>query len=297
MTQTILLTGSQGFTGEYIAAELGKNGYNVVGLVQTNAIDNEIACDLGDKIALIDVVSQLRPDGVIHLAALSFVGHENEAELYAVNTVGTTNLLEALYQAKLKYKKIVIASSANVYGNPTVEMVTEDTHTAPVNHYAASKLAMEYMVKTYYSKLPIIITRPFNYTGIGQDAMFLIPKIVNHFRDKKKEIELGNMDVARDFSDVRDIARAYLMLYESEVQSEIVNLSSGKTYELKDIISLMADISGYEINIKVNPDFVRGNEIKKLIGNNKKLVELTGYSPAYSFEETLRYMYQSEPRY
>ena len=100
-----------------------------------------------------------------------------------------------------------MASSANVYGNSTLEVLEETAVTQPANGYAVSKLAMEYVAKTYMARLGIVITRPFNYTGVGQEPRYLIPKIVNHFQDRALHIELGNIDVARDFSDVRDIAR------------------------------------------------------------------------------------------
>ena len=291
MNKRILLTGSRGFTGEYISAELESKGYDVIGLVQSNSINKEVVCDLTDKAALIDIVNEVKPDGAIHLAALSFVGHEDESAFYAVNTVGTTNFLEALYRCGRNYQKVIVASSANIYGNPSVKVITEETEPGPVNHYAASKLAMEYMVKTYFHKLPIVMTRPFNYTGIGQDPKFLIPKIVNHYRENKKTIELGNLDVARDFSDVRDIARAYVGLYESDVASDVFNLSSGKVYQLKEIIELMNEIAGYEIEVKVNPAFVRDNEIKVLCGNNDKLKAAIGHQDKYSLKDSLHDMF------
>ena len=122
------------------------------------------------------------------------------------------------------------------------------------------------MAKLWFAKLPIIITRPFNYTGIGQAGNFLIPKIVNHFRENKKQIELGNINVSRDFSDVRDIAKSYVDLLESDVCSEVFNLCSGNVHSLSSIITKMEKIAGYSIDVQVNPDFVRENEIKILGG-------------------------------
>ncbi len=118
------------------------------------------------------MLQEARPDYVIHLAALSYVARNDSTGFYAVNTVGTTNLLEAIVTAKLNLRRVVIASSANVYGNATVEPITEATPPAPVNHYAASKLAMEVMVRTYADRFPIVLTRPFNYTGVGQTETF-----------------------------------------------------------------------------------------------------------------------------
>jgi nucleoside-diphosphate-sugar epimerase len=150
---------------------------------------------------------------------------------------------------------------------------------------------MECLVKTWFERLPIIITRPFNYTGVGQHPNFLVPKIVAHFCQHKSLIELGNLDVARDFSDVRDIATAYLKLFEIPHTSEIVNLCSGQVTALADIIQAMNAIAGYDIAVQVNPAFVRSNEIKILGGDNRKLKNLTDFVPTIPLTQTLQAMY------
>lgn len=290
--KTVLVTGGNGFTGRYVIDALKERNYQVVSLVHGRQAQGEY-CDLADKKNLEDIFSRYRPDAIIHLAALSFVAHDDPSVFYSVNVIGTTNLLEAVEKSEIKPSKIIIASSANIYGNPKADVVSETEFPCPVNHYAASKLAMEYMVRTWFDRLPIIITRPFNYTGIGQDDKFLIPKIVSHFKQGKKEIELGNLDIARDFSDVRDVAMIYRELLESDLNSEIVNISKGEVVSLDQVIKIMEDIAGYKIDVRVNPDFVRKNEIKVLMGDNSKLVKLTGYSPRFSFRDTLQAMYSS----
>jgi nucleoside-diphosphate-sugar epimerase len=112
--------------------------------------------------------------------------------VYDINFFGTLNILDALVELGQRPAKIVLASSANVYGNPPVEVIDESVCPMPVNHYAISKLAMEFMARTYFDRLNILITRPFNYTGVGQGDNFLIPKIVRHYQEGKTEIELGN---------------------------------------------------------------------------------------------------------
>jgi nucleoside-diphosphate-sugar epimerase len=123
----------------------------------------------------------------------------------------------------------------------------------------------------------------------------LVPKIVSHFKEKKSVIELGNIDVYRDFSDVRDIAQAYVSLYQSSVHSETFNLCSGRIYALRDIIAMMEDIAGYRIEVKVNPEFVRANEIERLGGDNSKIVSQVGFNAKYSLAETLNEMYRTQP--
>lgn len=283
----ILITGHDGFTGGYVAEAFKKAGHEVVGLTLLETGPGQIACDLTNKDEVGRVIDEIRPDGVIHLAAISFVGEKDPTAFYEVNVIGTINLIEALVAAQVQLKKLIIASSANIYGNPQVEIVSEDTPPAPVNHYATSKLAMEFMVKNWFDQLPIIITRPFNYTGPGQADHFLVPKIVKHYQNSKKVIELGNLDVWRDFSDVRDVAEAYRRLFDSDAYSETVNLSSGSVYSIDNIISMMNRLAGYDIQVRVNPEFVRSNEIRILRGDNTKLRNMTAYRPAISFEQTL----------
>ncbi len=291
--KTILITGSRGFTGRYVAQQFQQAGYRVVGMVRQQPQADEVACDLTDKAAVQKTLAQLKPDGIIHLAAMSFVAHGDDCAFYHINTVATLNLLEAVAALGLTPQKIILASSANIYGNTALAKISEQTAVNPANHYAASKVAMECLVKNWFERLPIIITRPFNYTGIGQDKKFLVPKIVTHFCERKSLIELGNLDVARDFSDVRDIASAYLKLFEIPHTSEIVNLCSGHVTALEQIVRSMNEIAGYTIDVRVNPDFVRANEIKVLGGDNSKLHALTGFVPAIPLTETLQAMYFS----
>lgn len=227
----------------------------------------------------------------MHLAAISFVAHGDADEIYHTNIVGTRNLLEALAEADVKPRSVVLASSANVYGSAAVEPITEDTPPAPANDYAVSKLAMEQMARLWMDRLPITLVRPFNYTGVGQSENFLIPKIVQHFRRGDKVIELGNTDVARDFSDVRDVARAYAAIVDKAPAGETVNICSGTAHTLGEVLDMMAKIAGYTIEVRVNPAFVRGNEVNRLVGSNARLRGLTGFAPVIPLEETLRWMY------
>jgi nucleoside-diphosphate-sugar epimerase len=150
---------------------------------------------------------------------------------------------------------------------------------------------MEQMAKNYFDKLNIIITRPFNYTGVGQEEYFLIPKIVKHFKESKKVIELGNLDVIREFNDIEFVCEAYKRLLESDAKSKIVNIASNRGIKLLDVISMMQDIAGYEIDIKINPAFVRKNEIKKLTGDPKKLFSLIGKIEQKDFKDSLKEMF------
>ncbi|MCX7182615.1 MAG: GDP-mannose 4,6-dehydratase [Nitrosospira sp.] len=276
----ILVTGADGFTGRHFAVEAASSGHDVIAL----------KANLNDIASLNQEVLSIAPDAVLHLAAISFVGHGNDEEFYRVNVIGTMNLLNALVQPGLKKARVLVASSANVYGTPDVELIDESVSPAPINHYAASKLAMEFMVKTFFNKLPIIITRPFNYTGVGQHESFLIPKIVEHFRQRSPFIELGNLDVWREFSDVRAVAQAYRLLIEDSSVDLTVNVCTGHTHSLREVLTMTEEISGHKIEVRVNPAFMRENEVKSLRGDATRLRSLIGEWDSPLLKETLRWM-------
>lgn len=292
-----LLTGCHGFTGRYVAAELAAGGYEVIGLAHDDEPPRPglLQVNLLDRDAVRDAVAEARADVVVHLAAISFVAYGDVDATYRTNIVGTRNLLEALAGSGHKPRSVVLASSANVYGNAAVDPIDEDTLPAPANDYAVSKLAMEYMARLWLERLPITLVRPFNYTGVGQSESFLIPKIVAHFRRNASAIELGNTDVARDFSDVRDVARAYAAVVAKAPAGMVVNLCSGVAHSLDAVLAMMAMIAGYPIEVRVSPAFVRANEVKRLAGSNARLRALTGFTPSIPFEETLRWMYARNP--
>ncbi len=289
-----LITGLSGFTGKYLAVELRAAGYSVAGLVfgePGNCSEQTYACDLCDIKALSAVIETVKPDVVVHLAGISFVAHGNVDEIYRTNVVGTRNLLQAIHDVGHLPRIVLLASSANVYGNAAVEVIDELVPPAPANDYAVSKLAMEYMARLWFDRLPITIVRPFNYTGVGQSEAFLLPKIVNHFRRRAHEIELGNLDVFRDFSDVRFVAQCYRALLESEGQGQIFNICSGVGTSLQEVLHMMHDISGYSPEVRVNPAFVRVDDVRRLLGSRFKLEQVIGRVAAIPLEDTLRWMY------
>ena len=279
----ILLTGASGFTGRHFQVQATQEGHEVVPMV----------ADLTDAAAVQQAVQAAgQVDAVVHLAAISFVGHANDAEFYAVNTVGTTHLLAALagLPAAERPGKVLVASSANVYGNCPHSPIAETQPPAPVNHYAASKLAMEHMTMTFLDRLPIVITRPFNYTGPGQAKSFLIPKLVDHFVRKAPAIELGNLHVEREFNDVRMVTDAYLRLLAKGVAGEIYNVCSGMTYSLTEVIEIIRRLTGHSIEVTVNPAFVRANEVHRLCGDPSKLLRNIRSGFQGSLEESLSSM-------
>lgn len=290
-----LLTGYRGFTGRYVALELEAAGYEVIGLVHDGepAAPDVVRANLLDRSAVRNAVELVRADAVVHLAAISFVAHGDVDEIYRVNIVGARNLLDALASASHAPRIVVLASSANIYGNAQDDPITEDTPPAPANDYAVSKQAMEQVARLWMDRLPIAITRPFNYTGVGQSEQFLIPKIVAHFRRGAREIELGNTQVWRDFSDVRDVARAYAAIVDKKPFGQTFNICSGVAHSLAEVLDMMAEIAGYRIEVKVNPAFVRANEVIRLVGSNARLHSCIDPAAMLSLRKTLEWMFAS----
>jgi nucleoside-diphosphate-sugar epimerase len=290
-----LITGLHGFTGHYLERELEDAGYRVFGTAMPGKPTGPdvFGVDLCDRAALPAMVDQVQPDVVAHLAGVAFVAHSNAELIYRVNVVAARNLLEALAGAQHKASAVLLVSSANIYGNASAGVIDESVAPAPANDYAVSKLAMEYMARLWMDQLPIVITRPFNYTGRGQADNFLLPKIVSHFRQGARRIELGNLGIARDFSDVRMVAASYRRLLAASPAGEAFNVCSGRAYSLADVLGIMSRIAGYQIEVAVNPAFVRANEVQTLVGSNAKLTHAIGPVTSVPLAETLRWMYEA----
>lgn len=276
----LLLTGASGFTGQHFTKAAQQAGYEVLPL----------SADLTDAKAVAAETAAAAPDFVVHLAAISAVTHTDEEALYRVNLFGTLNLLEALVTLHHPPKRILLASSANVYGNADKSPIDESSCPAPVSHYAMSKLAMEFMSARFADRLSLLIVRPFNYTGVGHDVRFVIPKLVEHFVRRAETIELGNLDVEREFNDVRTVCEAYLRLLQLGQPGQTYNVCSGQPVSLKSVIDALRRNTGHDLQVNVNPDFIRANEVYRLCGNPSKLEACIGQLQHPPLEDTLRWM-------
>lgn len=287
----VLITGSSGFTGKYLTLKLKTQGFEVFGLTTNGSVLGS-SIDLRQYSQVYSFIKKLRPEFVVHLAAISYVAHGDSNEIFEVNVQGTENLLKALSQHRESLQKIIIASSANVYGNVDIDGVgiSELVPPCPVNDYARSKLLMEHLVQENFSDIPFLITRPFNYTGVGQSGRFLVPKIVEAFKYRKERLVLGNLDVYRDFSDVRDVTDSYVNLLLSPCCHSIVNICSGRLYSIKDIIQLCTDLSGHCPEVLSDDSIKRKNELKILLGDNTKLKQILGRSFSIKLDQTLQWM-------
>lgn len=275
----VALTGMSGFTGRFVADALNAAGAECV----------PIAVELSDSEAIEAAVAEAPFDRLIHLAALAFVGMADWQGFYRVNQLGTFHLLNAVAKVRPGIR-CIIASSAQVYGPSAEGLVAEDAPTNPANHYAVSKLAMEQGAQLWGDRLEIVVTRPFNYTGVKQQTQYLVPKIVDHFRRRADVIELGNTWVKRDFGDVRAVAEAYAGLALAENTPALLNIASGQLSSIDDILHILTQLSGHTLEVRVNPAFVRNNDVPVLGGNADRLrAALPGWKPR-ALEETLSWM-------
>lgn len=279
----ILVTGAEGFTGKHFTQEAIKSGHTIF----------KLKSDLLNFTDLQKEIEQLSFDFVVHLAAISFIPHSDSSEIYKVNVLGTINLLDAILKPEKPIKRILLASSASVYGNNTNLLIDESQPALPINHYACSKLSMEYMALTYSNKLPIFITRPFNYIGPGQNKLFVVSKIVSHFKNRAESIVLGNLNVEREFNDVRFVCQSYLNLLQTAKVGEIYNICSGQSYNLNYILSSLENMTGYKIHVDQDKSYFRTNEIKMLRGDPGKLKSCTGLNNEFSILDSLKWIFDT----
>lgn len=282
--QRVLITGMAGFTGRYLASELAAHGWQVHGLPPQ--------VDVCDADALSVAIQDIQPQAVVHLAAIASVAHGDVEALYRVNLLGTRHLLQALAALAQPPHHVLLASSANVYGNSRGGTLDENTPPQPANDYAVSKLAMEHMAWLWRERLPLTVVRPFNYTGRGQSEHFLLAKIAGHVRRRALSLELGNLDVARDFSDVRAVVQAYRRLLACEgAIGQTVNVCSGQAHTLREVLHMAQTLGGHAPQVRINPALVRANEVRSLCGNAARLRGLIGNDwRVPPLQETLQWM-------
>ena len=281
-SRKVWLIGADSFTGVHLIPKLKSANYTV----------DILEVVITDAQQVKEAVLKLQPDYIINLAAISFVPDGEDESIYAVNTFGPQSILKACSKALKAPKNIILASSANIYGIQEKEQVDEDCTPNPINHYGCSKWSMEQIAQTYSEQLNITITRPFNYTGIGQASKFLVPKIIEHFKHKAPILKLGNIEVSRDFSDVRWISEAYTNLLSIPTKGITrINLCSGKLTSIREIIEALQKITGHQIDIETDLDLVRKVDIQSQYGKNKKLFNVVpNLSPTIELSETLKWM-------
>lgn len=306
MKKKILITGAGGFVGPYLIKELQKNQDNdIYGLVYSASSDlnnllpsdHIIPGDLTDPSFANQTTQSVGPDYIYHLAALSVVHNSVDQALRVMqaNTAISYNVFESA-RLNAPHARVLAVCSANVYG--AVEQsnlpIKETAPFRPLNPYAVSKITQEMLALEYHlaNQLDVVIVRPFNHTGPGQTTDFVIPALASQFvqimrGQKEPVIEIGNTKTLRDFTDVRDIARAYVLSAERGVAGEVYNIGSGQVVTVKQIIELMEEITQVKVSIKEATSKVRASDVLVLQSDSSKFSALTSWEPSISLKTTL----------
>ncbi|MDU4250154.1 GDP-mannose 4,6-dehydratase [Pseudomonas sp.] len=288
MNKRLLVTGLSGFVGTQLRASLGSQWQ----LMELPRLD---LCEPG---AFDEYLRGEAPDAVIHLAGQTFVpqAFRDPAGTLQVNLIGTLNLLESLKRCGFSGAFLYV-SSGDVYGQVSEEQlpITELQLPRPRNPYGVSKLSAELLCQQWSFAEPwrMMVARPFNHVGMGQKADFVIPAVARQLARIRHGlqdacIEVGDIDVTRDFLDVRDVLSAYFALLEKGRSGEVYNVCSGQEYRLRDLIDQMAVLAGVDLQIRQDPQKLRKAEQRRVRGSNAKLQRETGWRPAHGMEQILQ---------
>lgn len=283
------VTGARGFVGTWLVSHLQDQGDEVV------AVDREIDVAHGGELSA--ALADAAPDAVFHLAALTHVGRSwsDPEEVFQVNALGTLHLLEAARACRPTPPRVLLVSSAEVYGALSEEALpaTEETALAPVSPYAASKVAAEFLgVQAHLAHgLRVIRVRPFNHIGPGQGPGFVVPslasRIVEARRSHRHTLPVGNLDARRDLTDVRDVVRAYRLLVERGTPGEVYNVCSGRAVSITELAHRMLELAGADLELVLDPELVRPVDVPVVCGDPTKLRTATGWMPSFGLDQTL----------
>ncbi|NOK05459.1 MULTISPECIES: GDP-mannose 4,6-dehydratase [Myxococcus] len=295
----ILVTGADGFVGRHLCALLRAAGDDVVEAhgprgegINSNALHFDVANEASVKAA----VAETKPEGIIHLAGFSSVAksHHNPSRVFAVNTMGVVHLLTAVRESVPK-ARVVLVGSGEVYGPvPEGTRATEDTPAVPLSPYAASKSAAELAAVQFHRSygLEVVMARPFNHLGAGQDPTFVVPSFAAQIRaiglgTVDPVLRTGNLDAVRDFSHVRDVVEAYRLLLDKGEPGQAYNIGSGEGRTIRSLLEEMLSLAGINARIELDPARLRPSDIPSLVGAPDKLKAL-GWAPKLTVADALR---------
>ncbi len=292
----VLITGVSGFVGQYLESELHANNYEVVGVGKTPR-KNIVVCDVLNRERLLSVIKDINPDAVVHLAGQTRVhdSWNNPAKTMQLNTLSSINVLDAVSYLNKEVRLLFIGSSEQ-YGMISAEnkFVDENIPTKPVNPYGISKQAQEDLILSLAHKrnMDVVLTRSFNHIGPGQKIGMVIPDFASSIVKIEKHIQepiirVGNLNLKRDFTDVRDVVKAYLLLIKYGHSGEIYNVGNGKSYLIRSLLDYMIELSEMEITIEIDVNKFRPIDIPELICNNKKIYEHCNWLPKIDIKKTL----------
>jgi GDP-4-dehydro-6-deoxy-D-mannose reductase len=295
----ILVTGADGFAGPYLCELLRAAGDEVVeahGPRAEGASSTALNFDIADEGAVRAAVERARPEGIIHLAGFSSVArsHGNPARVFAVNALGTVNLLTAVRESAPE-ARVLLISSAEVYGPvPEGTCATEEHALVPLSPYATSKQAAELAGQQFHRSygLQVVVARAFSHLGAGQAPTFVVPSFaaqLRAIRQKKADpvLRAGNLEAIRDFSHVRDMAAAYRLLLTAGVAGQTYNVCSGMGRTIRSVLEEMLALSGLSVDIELDPARLRPLDIPSQVGAPDKLRAL-GWEPKHTVTGALR---------
>ena len=282
------VTGANGFVGRHLHAHLAERGDQVV------AVD--VDCDVTDSPSVLDALERSRPDVIYHLAALTYVGDswKDPVEFTRVNVLGTKNVIDAAH-AVVPDATVILVSSADVYGvvSETDLPLHENFRVAPANPYASSKVEAERVAHDAFRRWGqrVIVARPFNHIGPGQSVNFAVPAIASRLLEAlangADSIPVGDLSTRRDFSDVRDVVRAYRLLDQYGVAGEVYNVASGRDVGLDDIAQRLVELIAPGIALVPDASLLRPVDVPVSRGTFEKLHEVSGWEPSIALETSL----------
>ncbi len=305
----VLITGITGFAGSHLADLcLTKKDVEVYGIIRwrsrTENIEhawNELTlleCDLRDATSTRDVIEEIKPEYIFHLAAQSFVPTSWKApsESLITNVIGQLNIFEAIRKINLSCR-VQIACSSEEYGmvHPEEVPIKESNPLRPLSPYGVSKIGQDMLGFQYYMsyRMDIVRTRGFNHTGPRRASVFVCSDFARQLVDIERGlrdpvIRVGNLEARRDFTDVRDMVRGYWLALEKGKPGAVYNICSGKSYRIRDVLDTLIGITGMDVEVRQDTERLRPSDVPLLEGDNSTFKRDTGWRPEIPFEQTLR---------
>lgn len=308
--KNVLITGITGFAGSFLAEYLvSLGGYTISGTFHNEASLKNIEhikehldlikVDLTNKDGVEVLIAQKKPDMVFHLAAMASVGasFKDPMGTFHTNVDSEIFLLESLKALGLTNTRVLLISSAEIYGYVTPEdlPIDENTPLRPANPYSVSKITQDFLGCQYFIsyQIPILRVRPFNHIGPRQATGFVAADFAKQVALIEKGlqepvIKVGNLEAKRDFTDVRDMVRAYVMLLENGVVGEAYNIGSGVSHRIQEILDILVGLSNTQITVEVDPEKLRPSDVPEIVSDNTKLSSVIDWRPMIPLEVTLK---------
>ena len=306
----ILITGITGFVGSHLAEYCLslEQQVEVIGTCRWRSRRENIEhiedaidlyeCDLRDASSVKTLLADIQPERIFHLAAQSYVpsSWNSPGETITTNAIGQLNIFEAMRGIN-STASIQIAGSSEEYGlvHPDEAPITEENPLRPLSPYAVSKVAQDMLAYQYFQSygLKVVRTRAFNHTGPRRGDVFVTSNFAKQIAEIEAEkrppvIHVGDLTPQRDFTDVRDIVRAYWLSLEHCSLGEVYNVASGKAYRIKEVLKILLDNSGQDIEVVEDPERLRPSDVPLLLGDNSRFCKATGWSPEIPFEQTAK---------